>query len=434
MRIAVAGTVAALAATVLLLGGALREPAQAGRASVPTPGLPEAFAAGFGTGSSATIDDFEAEAEANPESAEAATLLGLAYQQRARETADFSDLGRSELVLKRALRLAPDDPDAIGGLASLALARHEFAKALELGTRARDLAPATARHYGVVGDALLELGRYREAFRTFDRMARLKPNVASYSRVSYARELLGDTAGSIEAMQLALDAASGQREALAWTHVQLGKLQFNGGRLAPADAQFKAALQIFPGYLFAIEARAQVELARGRFDSAAALARRAADAVPLPQFVATLAEVYRASGRTALAREQYAVMAAIERLLRASGVRSDLELTLFEVEHGIDLKANVATARRARADRPSIEGDAVFAWALARAGRCEEALFYSNRALRLGTKDAARFFQRGMIERCLGRERTAKTWFGRALEANPYFSAHWAPVARGERA
>lgn len=430
IRIAVAGTVAVLAATVLLLGGVLREPAQAGGTAAPTRVLADVFAAGFGPAGGTTIADFQARAEANPKDAQAAVLLGLAYQQRVRETADFSDLGRSEIALKRALTLAPDDPDAISGLASLALARHDFEQALTLGRRAHALAPATARHYGVVGDALLELGRYEQAFQTFDRMARLKPGVASYSRVSYARELLGDKTGAIEAMKLALDAATGQREALAWTHVQLGKIYLGTGRLDQADSHFRAALQIFPTYLFAFEGRAQVELARGRLDAAVALARRSADEVPLPQFVGTLADVYRASGKQTLAREQYAVMGAIERLLRSGGVRSDLEITLFNVDHGINLDAAVSRARRARHERPSIEGDAVLAWALARTDQCREALVYSKRALRLGTRDAAKFFQRGMIERCLGRDAAAGRWFQRALQTNPHFSPHWAPVAR----
>ena len=70
------------------------------------------------------------------------------------------------------------------------------------------------------------------------------------------------------------------------------------------------------------------------------------------------------------------------------------------------------------------------AWALARNGRCAEALRHSNRALRLGTLDAAKFFHRGMIERCLGNRAEAKSWFRRALRLNPRFSVLWAPVAR----
>ena len=49
----------------------------------------------------------------------------------------------------------------------------------------------TARGYGLVGDALLELGRYEQAFSAFDRQVALKPSLAGYARISYARELLG---------------------------------------------------------------------------------------------------------------------------------------------------------------------------------------------------------------------------------------------------
>ena len=55
-------------------------------------------------------------------------------------------------------------------------------------------------------------------------MAALKPSVASYARVSYARELLGDVAGAERRWRSPSSAAVGEREAYAWTHVQLGLL------------------------------------------------------------------------------------------------------------------------------------------------------------------------------------------------------------------
>jgi hypothetical protein len=44
--------------------------------------------------------------------------------------------------------------------------------------------------------------------------------------------------------------------------------------------------------------------------------------------------------------------------------------------------------------------------------------------------DAALFFHRGMIERCLGNRQEAERWFSRALELNPGFSLIWTPVAK----
>jgi tetratricopeptide (TPR) repeat protein len=121
---------------------------------------------------------------------------------------------------------------------------------------------------------------------------------------------------------------------------------------------------------------------------------------------------------------------AIDRLFVANGVETDLELALFNVDHGVRLGESLERARRARQARPSIEADDVLAWALVRNGRCDEALPYSRRALRLGTVDATKFFHRGMIERCLDRPTEARSWFRRALLTNPHFSLRWAPVAR----
>jgi Flp pilus assembly protein TadD len=120
----------------------------------------------------------------------------------------------------------------------------------------------------------------------------------------------------------------------------------------------------------------------------------------------------------------------IQRLLVANGVRTDLETALFDVEHRVRLRHALALARLARADRPSIDGDDVLAWALARNGRCTEALAYSRRALRLGTHDALKLFHRGMIERCLGRLAVGDDFLRQALALNPHFSVLWSAVAR----
>jgi tetratricopeptide (TPR) repeat protein len=160
------------------------------------------------------------------------------------------------------------------------------------------------------------------------------------------------------------------------------------------------------------------------------LQRRAVATIPLPHLVAQLGDLLAAAGRPAEARRQYELVAAIDRLQTANGVRTDLETALFRTDHGIRLAETLALARRARADRPSILGDDVLAWALARNGRCDEALGYSKRSLRLGTRDASFFFHRGMIERCLGHSGEAGRWFVRALETNPHFSLRWSPTAR----
>jgi tetratricopeptide (TPR) repeat protein len=399
--------VAALAATILLFGGLL-----GGEEAAP-----------------ALLGSFE-QAPSTPTDGPSLVSLGLAYQQRARETADASYLTRSETALRRALRLDSRNAAATEGLAALALTRHDFRGALALAQRARRLAPDSTRPLALVGDALVELGRYPAAFAAFDALALRKPGLNAYARVAYGRELIGDRAGATEAMRLAVAAAPGRSEPTAWVHVELAKLSFGGGDLAAARREYHAALAAFPGYVYALDGLAHVEAANGRLNDAIALAREAAERAPLPQFVITLGDLYRAAGREADAAEQYDLLAGIRRLVEANGVRTDLELALFDVDHGLRLRAALEDARRAHPLRPSIHADDVLAWALARNGRCVEALRWSKRSLRLGTRDAALFFHRGVIERCLGRRETARSWFRRALSLNPHFSLVWAPVAK----
>ena len=345
---------------------------------------------------------------------------GNAFAKRGRETGDVTYYNKADAVYRRVLQTTPGDLPATIGLGALELSRHDFRGALALGRRAVELSRTTAAGYGVVGDALLELGRYEKAFDTFNTMVSLKPSVSSYARISYARELLGDVSGAADAMRLAVDAASGEPEALAWSHTQLGKLFWAHGKLGAAAHEYQTALRVRPHYVSALDALAQVEAARGRVTQALSLSRRAAELLPLPQYVANYGDLLRREGDPSGARRQYQLVAAIGRLQRAGGVNVDLELALFDIDHGVRLDRVVALARTARTERPSIDGDDTLAWALARTGRCGEALRYSKRALRLGTLDAPKFFHRGVIERCLGRS-AAEHWFARARATNPYW-------------
>jgi tetratricopeptide (TPR) repeat protein len=430
-RLLIAGLAAGIAATAVLFGGALAGGSGAQDAPTPRAGdAPRRLLQGFSAGDTvAQIAGLEQRVARAPDDAEGLVLLGLAYQQRARETGDPSFYPRSQEALDRSLELAPDNDLALTGLASLAATRHRFEESRRLAQRALDLNAYSAEALGVLGDALVELGRYREAFAAFDRMAATKPGLPSYARVAYARELTGRTASAVGAMALAARSAPVAGESGAWALVELGNLRFSSGRLRLAERAYDEALARFPGYHRAQAGLARIAAARGRTDEAVTLYRAAIDAVPLPEYAGRLGETLAAAGRADEARDAYELLDVMQRLLASNGSRTELETALVDLDRGVRLSDALSRARDAYAERRSIEAEDVLAWALFRNGRCGEALAHSDRSLRLGTRDALKHFHRGMIERCLGRPIAARAAFARALAINPYFSPRWAPVA-----
>jgi tetratricopeptide (TPR) repeat protein len=362
----------------------------------------------------------------------ASTLLGQAYVQKARETGDPGYYPKAEALFQQALAADADDVEAMVGLGTLALARHQFTTALDWGEQARARNPYHAPGYGVIGDAQIELGRYDDALQTVQAMVNLRPDLASYARVSYLRELMGDRPGALMAMEQAVTAGSGYAENVAWARVQLGNLRFEGGDLTGAERDYAAALAAVPGYAAATAGQARVAAAHGDLDRAAALYAAAARAIPLPEFVVAYGDVLTAAGRAEEAAAQYALVEAIQQLHAANGVDTDLELALFTADHGRaeELPRAVERAQAQVAARPSVVAWDVLARTLYRAGDLDGAAEASREALRLGTQNALMHFHAGTIAAARGERATAIAHLERALALNPHFSLRYAPEAR----
>ena len=373
------------------------------------------------------IETLQARLRQDPNDGRAYTQLGAAYLQKARETGDPTYYGKAEGVLLRALELKPDDFLAMAQMGALSLARHEFRQALDWGNKAHAISPDTVLIYGVIGDAQVELGEYDAALETFQRMVDMRPDLSSYSRASYLRELYGDMEGAIEAMQWAVQAGGPNLENTNWTRVQLGHLYFNSGRLVEAEAEYQRALAAYPGYVHAMAGLARVRAARGEYDAAIEMYKGVVNRMPLPEYVIALGDLYEAAGRRLEAQQQFDLVRAIERLYLANGVDTDLEMALFQADHnqGQNLDETLARARRAFEKRPTTYAADVLAWTLYQDGQYVQAYELSQQALRLGTKDALLFFHAGMIAYRLGHTTEAQAYLEQALSLNPSFSLRY---------
>lgn len=366
--------------------------------------------------------------EKNPSSASGYNQLTSAYIQTARENGDFSLNSKAEAANARALELEPQNADALRLKATLLLAFHRFADALEMGNQLRQTNPQDAFVYGVLTDANVELGNYAEAVKAAQQMVDLKPNLESYARVSYLRSLHGDSAGAIKAMETAAQiAAASDKESRAWCLTHLGEEYFKIGKYAEAEKYYDAALQAFPDYHLALAGKGRARAANNDFETAIKFLTNAQNRVPLTDTAISLGDIYTRTGNSEEAQKQYDLAVFIEQKL---GNTEQRMLAQLWADRDTKLDEALEIARRESETRRDIYTADVLAWCLYKKGDFVAAKKAIADAMRLKTKDARIFYHAGMIEKALGNKKAAADFLKKALETNPAFDFLQAEKAR----
>ena len=357
--------------------------------------------------------------------------LCAAYMHKARETGDFGLNAQAESALAHARQLAPEDVEALKLQALLLLTYHRFDEALDVARRAQRLRPRDQGVYGALTDALVELGDYDKAVEAAQTMIDLRPDTAAYARVSYLRALHGDTAGAIEAMRRAVQAANpADVEGVAWCRVHLGYELLNAKRLPEAEREFDQALAVFPTYHLALAAKARARAAAGDTRAAIEFYERAQNRVPLPDIVIALGDLYTKVGRSDDAQRQYELLEFIERAGTPAANTYSKQLVLFWADHDTRLDDALELARRERAKLADVYTSDALAWCLYKKGQLAEARVSIEEALRLGTRDARMYYHAGLIHQALGDREAAVRYLKLALEVDPSFDVLQADVAR----
>jgi len=382
------------------------------------------------TSATQELIDFLLDAVADdPSDGSAQRDLGLALLQRVRETADPSLYPRAEAALDAARELLPDDPLVFAGIGGLQLGRHEFKDALATGQATLEAFPGYSTARGVVVDALVELGRYKEAFAAAEALAADSPDLASLARLSYAHELQGDLVGALAEMEQAAASPGLAPENTAYVLALVGQLRRLTGDPDGARAAYDEALKLLPDHAPSLAGLGRLAVGRGDLEEAKAHFERAAGIVPLPEYVIAHGETLEAMGDAAGARDQYELATVLITLFQANGVVVDVDLALFEADHG-DPNRALELATAGYASSPTIRAADATAWALHRLGRDEEAASWSAKALRLGSRDPLLRYHAGAIAAALGRTEEARLDLQAALATDPGFSPTGAAEAR----
>ncbi|MFE2585947.1 tetratricopeptide repeat protein [Streptomyces sp. NPDC059378] len=381
----------------------------------------------------ALIGQRETYLRAHPKDGATWAVLGAAYVQRGRRTAEVAFYPLAEKALRTSLSTLPKgNTEALDGLAALANARRDFPAARKWGETALKQEPKRWTTYPLLIDAYTGLGDYKKARSTLDRLMALHKGPATLAE---AAAVYRDRGWREDAAATLTDAAAGARspaEQAAYQE-QAGQLAWERGDTAEALRHFEEAVRLDRDQWAARAGQGRVLAALGRTTEAVAAYRAALAGQPLPQYALELGELYESLGLAQKAQKQYDLVRARVGAAAAGGADEELVLGLFEADHG-DPDAAVRRLRAEWRRQPGIAVADALGWALHRTGQDEEALKFAGTATDKvhggGVRSALYAYHRGVIEQHLDRKASARRHLEDALRINPDFSLLGAPAAR----
>jgi len=244
------------------------------------------------------IDGLIEKVRKDPEDMKSRIQLAQGYIQEGRITGDYNYYDVAALkLLDEVLEKDPKNFDALCSKATVLLNQHHFQPGYETGLKAQQQNPHAAFAYGILTDASVELGKYDEAVQMCDSMCAIRPDLRSYSRISYLREIYGDYHGAKEAMKMAVKASPAGLEQTEWCRVYLGKLYEQTGNIDTAEMIYTAASVARPNYAPALAALGRVERAKKNYAEAIKYFIQADALVKDYSYGEELVDLYRITGQ-----------------------------------------------------------------------------------------------------------------------------------------
>ena len=372
----------------------------------------------------------------NPSDLKSLNALSAIYLQEARSSGNFSYYDKAAInCVNRVLKKDSKNFEALTFRATIYLSQHHFAEGLKAANEVQQMYPYSAFVYGTLVDANVELGNYSAAVDDADKMVSIRPDIRSYSRISYLREIYGDLHGAIDAMKLAVDAGSPGTESTEWARVQLGKLYEQLGEIKYSEMHYTIALENRPDYPYALAGLARIATASKDYHKAISFYRRADSLSNDYSFREALVDVYKAAGNPQASRAVAEnIIQEMETAAKAmakgdsSGHYADKEMAyayLAVNNYGKALQHALLEYNR----RPNnIDANETVAWVYYNQGDFAKAASYIKASLQTNCKNPTLLCHAGLIYAKAQEKSWGKNYIQEAMKNNPSIS----PLLRNE--
>lgn len=378
-------------------------------------------------GTKQKADDLVAKIKSEPENIKPKLELASLYIQEGRITGDHMYYDAAAMKLANAvLRTDSTNFEANVFKGTIYLSQHHFADGLNVAEKIRKLNPNNAFVYGMLVDANVELGKYDDAVSNSDKMISIRPDIRSYSRVSYLREIFGDYPGAIEAMKLAVSAGLQGDEGTEWARVHLGQLYENTGDLQNAEMQYTIASRERPNYAYALAGLGRISRATGYYDEAIKYYQQADSLVNDYTLRDELTDLYALNGQKQ--KSETSAKQVVDMLTKdaQSGINdqnighyADRELAYAYLKtNQIDKALEHAMMEYNR--RPdNIDVNETLAWVYYKKDDLNYAKKYIDVAMKTGSKNPTLLCRAGLIYGKSGDTAKGKELITAALDKNP---------------
>ena len=353
-------------------------------------------------------------------------LLAAALISRAQETSDATFYLQAEDAVKKSLALAPRNFETEKIETSILLGQHDYPAALHSAVALNKRVPDDVTVYGLLTDANVELGNYKDAEDSAQWMLNLRPgNLPALIHAAHLRDLFGDTEGAYELLDLAYQSTppteTGERADIL---TRLGHLRLASGNLEAAEKLFQQALTNFSGYPMALEDLAQVREMQKRYSEAVVLLQQRCQNPHPAGTLYALAEALQLAGRDREAARVFADFETQALAETATRNNSNRELVFYYADHAHQPALALKIAKLEYAWRHDIYTLDAYAWALHADGQDAEARKEIEIALAVGIRDAGIFTHAAGIALKLGDHAAAQSYLKEAASLQATESHH----------